>query len=114
MIELGRRLGIYTTEETLNPYFYAYLDICINAPPQEYNYMQWKIPDDNIVEPEDIPWPDFVRRQRPRAGPSVSPPSHPQVAGIGGVGTSGTHPEDTDDDEEDTEGKEAKYERNDE
>nr|KAJ0226662.1 hypothetical protein LSAT_V11C100033490 [Lactuca sativa] len=36
LIELGRRLRIYTIEETLSPRFFAYLDNCITAPSQEY------------------------------------------------------------------------------
>lgn len=39
--ELGRRLGIYTTEETMSPHFCAYLDSCITTPPQEYSHMQF-------------------------------------------------------------------------
>ncbi|CAI9273776.1 unnamed protein product [Lactuca saligna] len=41
-IELGRHLWIFTSNETLCPNFYAYLDNCIIEPPQEYNYMQEK------------------------------------------------------------------------
>ncbi|CAI9286014.1 unnamed protein product [Lactuca saligna] len=40
LIELGRRQGIYTAEETLIRHFYAFLDSCITIPPQEYDYMQ--------------------------------------------------------------------------
>ena len=40
LIDLGRRLGIYTAEETLCPHFYAFLDSCITAPLWEYDSMQ--------------------------------------------------------------------------
>lgn len=37
LIELGMHLGIYTSEGTLSPHFYAYLDNCIIEPPKECN-----------------------------------------------------------------------------
>ena len=40
LIEQRRSLRIYTTEETLSPHFYVYMDNCITTQPHEYNYMQ--------------------------------------------------------------------------